>query len=104
MLEERNWLLILRAADEMNARIESLDAMTNLAQVYIERGETQEGADVLAFVLRCPDTAPDTAERAQQAWDDLACYICPRVLLDAEDFASKATYADLLEYVFAGTS
>lgn len=101
-MQEREWLLILRAAEGLNARAEALDAMTNLARVYIERGETQEGADVLAFVQRCPDAADDTRERAQDAWDDLARYICPRVLLDAEDFASKATYADLLEYIFAG--
>lgn len=103
MFQERDWLLILRASAEMNTRVESLDAMTHLAEVYIKRGETQEGADVLAFVLHCPDTAPDTQEQAREAWDDLARYICPRVLLDAEDFASKATYDDLLEYIFAGT-
>ncbi len=101
-MQERDWLLIVRAADGMSARAEALDAMTNLAQIYIERGETQEGADVLAFVLRCPDAAADTREQAQEAWDDLARYICPRVLLDAEDFASKASYDDLLDYVFAG--
>lgn len=101
MLQEKEWLLMLRAAESICARAESLDVLVGLAALYIERGETQEGADVLAFVLRCPDAAADTLQRAQDAWEDLARYICPRVLLDAEDFASKATFADVVEYVFA---
>ncbi len=101
MLQEKDWLLMLQAAQSIQARAESLEALVGLAAVYIERGETQEGADVLAFVLRCPDAPDDILQRAQDTWDDLARYICPRVLLDAEDFASKATFADVLEYVYA---
>lgn len=101
-MTERDYLASIRAAKSLSAVTELLDSFTGLAAIYVERGETQEGADVLAYVLRHPETAPDTHEAAQAQWDDLERYICPRVLLDAQDFASKADLEDLIEYVFAG--
>lgn len=101
-MTEKDFLVRIRAAHSLNAIAELLDALTDLAAFYIERGETQEGADVLAFVLQQTNAAPDTQEAAHVHWEDLERYICPRVLLDAEDFAAKATLNDLIEYVFAG--
>lgn len=98
-LTEEDLLASIRAAQAVEARAEVLDAMTQLAAVQIAAGQTQEGADVLAYVRRCPQALPDTREQAEEHWEALACYACPRVLLDAEDFARKATYADVLEYV-----
>lgn len=98
---ERDYLAAIRAAHSIGASGEVLDALVGLADVYIERGETQEGADVLAYVLRQAQAAPATRAHAQESWDTLETYICPRVLLDAADFASKAALSDLIEYVFA---
>lgn len=102
-MTERDYLLALRAAHSITAWAEVLDVLTHLATLYIARGDTQEGADVLAYVLCQTQVAPETHEHAQASWDDLARYICPRVLVDAEDFASKALLDDVIEYVFAGT-
>ena len=102
MLTEKDLLISIKAAKSLNATYDILDALTQLARVYIKRGETQEGADILAYVLRCAAPA-DVLDHAQALWDDLARYICPRVLLDAEDFGSKATLDDVLEYASAGT-
>lgn len=99
-LTEKGLLATIKAALAVEATHETLDAMVYLAAVYIEEGQTQEGADLLAYILRREDAASDTLERAEEVWDDLARWICPRVLLDAEDFASKASFADIVEYIF----
>ena len=103
IITEQDLLTSIQAAQAIEATHEILDALTQLAGIYIERGETQEGADVLAFVMRCDDMPDDVYDLADEHWEDLARYICPRVLLDAEDFGSKATLADVIAYVFAGT-
>ncbi|QPC82514.1 hypothetical protein G4Y79_22975 [Phototrophicus methaneseepsis] len=99
---ERDLLASVRAAWAIHAYIEVLDAVTELACLYIEQGLTQEGADVLAFVLRQQGLPDDLHKRAVTAYEDLEASICPRVLLDAQDFASKATLWDIVEYVLAG--
>ena len=101
MASEKDLLLSIKAALSLEARNEILASLTQLAGVYIERGETQEGADVLAYILRRDDLSDDIYNLAQDLWDDMARYICPRVLLDAEDFGKKAYLKDVIEYVFA---
>jgi len=103
-LSEKALLFALHASLATGSISAMLDAMTQLAQRYIEKGWTQEGADILVYVLRHAQTLPDTREQAEIFYDDLACYICPRVLVDAQAFASKATFADMVEYIFAGTA
>ena len=97
---EKDVLVWLKAAVAVNAHQEVLAALLSLATCYIERGWTQEGADILAYLLHHEPDA-ELREGAQDAWDDLARWICPRVLLDAEDFGSKATLDDLIEYALA---
>lgn len=98
---EKTLLVSLKAAQSLNARHEVLATMTAIGAHYKAQGMTQEGADILAFVLRHRATPPDVAALAQDHWDDLARWICPRVLLDAEDFASKATLEDVIAYILA---
>ena len=100
ILTEKDLFISIRMALAINALRDALDSMTRLAGIWIERGETQEGADILAFVMRHRDTASDTEALAQELWDDLATYRCPRVLVDAEDFGKKATLEDMIEYIF----
>jgi len=92
----------IRAALSLDAEAALLDAMIAWAALMIERGMTQEGADVLAWVLRQTALPSDAREQAEEIWEELAAYICPRVLLDAQDFAAAAEQADLIEYIFAG--
>jgi hypothetical protein len=99
-LTEQGLLSTIKAALAIEATHEVLDSLVYLAAIYIEQGQTQEGAGILAYILRCEDLASDSYERAEEVWEDLACWICPRVLLDAEDFASKANFEDIIEYVF----
>ncbi len=102
-LTEKQLLSALKGSLAIHSLPDSLDVMTQIAAVYIADGMTQESADVLACVLRHPATPDDVQERARDHWNDLECWICPRVLLDANDFASKATFDDLIEYIYAGT-
>jgi hypothetical protein len=102
-LTEKQLLAALKSSLAINALADALDVMTQIAAVYIADGMTQEGADVLAYVMRHPATPDDVQERALDHWDDLECWICPRVLLDANDFASKAHFDDIVEYIYAGT-
>lgn len=100
-LSERALLINIQAALALEARAEILDLLCNLAEAYITRGWTQEGADLLCFLAQQPDADVDTAERTTEALAELATWVCPRVLLDAEDFAELATLDDIIEYVFA---
>lgn len=96
---EPHWLALLHAARAIDSQTDCLDALVGLAAHWIARGETQEGADVLAWVLRQESLSDITRETAQMLWDELAAWICPRVLLDAADFAQYATFDDICEYV-----
>lgn len=83
----------------IQAETELFPCFVQLAALYIEAGNTQEGADVLAYLLARPETPAAIQEEAQALWDDLARWICPRVLYDAEDFGRKAELKDLVAYV-----
>ncbi len=102
IINEKEILSAIKAGMAIQARDEVLYALVQMAALYIERGLTQEGADVLAFVMRCADVPEDIEESAIELWEDLERWICPRVLLDAESFAKKAYLEDVVEYVFAG--
>lgn len=100
ILTEKDLLISIRMALAIDAFTDALDAMTQLAGLWIERGDTQEGADLLAFVMRDKRTHPETYDKAEDFWDGLATYACPRVMVDAEDFGKKATFDDVVEYIF----
>lgn len=100
-LTKKDLLVSLKAAQALGATQELLATMTAIAAQYNADGLTQEGADILAFVLEHPHTPDDIAQQAQDHWDDLARWICPRVLVDAEDFGRKATMDDVIAYILA---
>ncbi|MGB7339142.1 MAG: hypothetical protein WBC91_09645 [Phototrophicaceae bacterium] len=95
-------LVSLKAGMAIQARDDVLHTFVLFAADYIEQGLTQEGADVLAFVLRCEALPDDIEEQALDLWEDLERWICPRVLLDAEDFGKKAYLEDVVDYIVAG--
>jgi hypothetical protein len=96
---ETHWFALLQAARAINAPADCLAALVGLSAHWIARGETQEAADVLAWVLHQPALSADAQETAQALWDELATWICPRLLLDAADFAQYATFDDICEYI-----
>jgi hypothetical protein len=91
----------LKAALAIQSRAAAFDVMTTIAALYIAQGNTQEGADVLAFLLLQPDIAPDTLEQAQALFEELETRICPRVIWDAREFARDMVFEDMIEYIFA---
>jgi hypothetical protein len=99
-LSESDLLLSIQAGLAINSPHELLECFVQLAAIYIEKGSTQEGADILAYLLHRIDTPNDIREQGQALWDDLARWICPRVLYDAEDFGRKAALEDVVDYVF----
>lgn len=104
IISEKEILASIKAGIAIQSRDEVLDAFVKMAGLYIEGGLTQEGADVLAFVMRCENIPEDIEETALDLWDALEAWICPRVLLDAEDFGKKAYLEDIVDYIFAGLS
>ena len=78
----------LKASTALKNKVQTLDLFVQVAEVYIAQGLTQEGADVLAYVLQYEQTPDDIFDMAEDLWEDLACWICPRVLLDAAGFVT----------------
>jgi hypothetical protein len=100
LTEEQTLHTQLKAALAIASRPAAYDVMTALAALYIAQGNTQAGADVLAFLLIQPDIAPDTLEHAQALFEELETHICPRVILDAREFARDMLFEDILDYIF----
>ncbi|MGB1288870.1 MAG: hypothetical protein ACPG7F_20220 [Aggregatilineales bacterium] len=98
--EEKTLMLQLKACTSMKLHAGVMQTLVRVADMYIVRGETQEGADVLAYVLRqqLPD---DVFIRARDLYEGLETWICPRVLMDAQYFADRATLDDIIEYVLS---
>ena len=103
-LQEQDYLVAIKAASALQATLEILDAIVGLATCWIAYGDTQAGADILAFVLRQPEITPETYALAEEHWLELESRICPRVLFDAKAFAQEITLPDMLAYVFAHPS
>lgn len=99
-LTESDLLLSIQAGLAIQSPADVLECLVQLAALYIDKGNTQEGADILAYLLHQTDTPQDIKEQSQALWNDLATWICPRVLYDAEDFGRKAALEDVIDYVF----
>lgn len=100
LTEEREELqLVLRAAQSIDARTATYDALVDLCGVYVRQGLTEEAANVLAWVLAAPDVPESINERAAEHWELLETRICPRVMLDAKTFAAEMSLADICGYV-----
>jgi len=101
-MTEKEAIISIKAGMAIQARDAVLSDLVLVAGLYIEQGLTQEGADILAYVMRCSNLPDDIEEQAYDLWEDLARWICPRVLLDAETFGKKAYLEDVVEYALAG--
>lgn len=100
-LTEKDYRAALRAAVAINAAGEALDAIVGIAGSYLNRGMTQEAANLLAFVVNHPDVLHDTFDRAEELFLDLEERLCPRVILDARTFAVGKSINTVAHYIFA---
>jgi hypothetical protein len=100
MAELKDYLVALRAAIVINAASEALDAILGVAGSYLNRGMTQEAANLLAFIINHPDVLHDTFDRAEDLFLDLEERLCPRVILDAKTFAVAKSINTIAHYIF----
>lgn len=73
--------------------------MLALAEYCIEIDQTQTAADILAFLLRQSDADPLTRERAEDRFAELESRVCPRLILDAREFAADMDWQGMCEYL-----
>jgi hypothetical protein len=100
MLTEQDLIRNIRFAHQMNAQHELMECLIEWSTGQIHIGNTQEAADILAFLL-LQALPHDLKERTEELFDELTQRYCPRVITDAKDFANKAHWRDILEYVGA---
>lgn len=98
-LTPKDYLSAIQAADSINAIHEIYDALVGLSACYMADGLTQEAADILAFVLLQADIAQDIHDTAEELFEDLESWICPRVIYDAKVFAREVDLEDIIWYV-----
>lgn len=73
-----------------------LTKLVEAAAMLIEQGITDRAANVLAYVLRHNATPATAFAQADDLFDDLEAEICPRMIVDAKDWASTATLDDAI--------
>lgn len=100
LLPEKDYRIALKAALAINAVGEALDAITWVAQGWLQRGSMQEGANLLVFVMNHPDVRYDTFDRAEEMFLELESRACPRVLLDAKEFVLGKSVGTMATYIF----
>lgn len=76
-LSESNLVQSIKAGLALHSPNELMQCFLQLAAINIEKGQTQEGADVLAFLMWNEQTPRDIQEKATELWEDLARWICP---------------------------
>lgn len=87
------------SAPTVEQRRKLFRAMTALAEHCISTDDTQTAAEILAFLLCQGDMDADTLFRADDLFADLNGRICPRVILDACEFAADMDLATMIEYL-----
>lgn len=73
--------------------------MFAMSEICIELGQAQTAADTLAFLLLQNDIDPEIFMQAEDVFADLESRICPRVILDAREFAADMDLVSMLEYL-----
>ena len=96
-----DFLTSIRSAHAIHAVHEIYFGMVQLAELFVQRGWTQEAADILAFVVQQDNLPHDIFEQADELFDDLERSICPRVIWDAREFASGMDMDDMVAYLLA---
>lgn len=74
-------------------------AMIALAEDCSEIGHTQTACDILAFLLLQKELSGAAFARADELFAELESRVCPRVILDARDFAADLDLQGMVEYL-----
>ena len=98
-LKEQDYRVALKAAMVINAVTDALDAMTGVAARWLDRGLTEEAANLLFYVTHHPDVRHDTFDYADERWLELEATICPRVIEDARAFNLGKTLNTVATYI-----
>lgn len=98
-LTEKDYRLALKAALVIEAAADALDAMTGLAARFIERGLTEEAANLLTYVRSHPDVDHETFDYADEMYMDLEASACPRVIQDAREFILSKSLTTMAHYI-----
>jgi len=81
----------------------ALNALVSIAEMFVERGDTERAANILALVL-CYPMSQRTGKRARELFSDLEQTVSPRVIADARSRAELLTLDDLASEVLAETA
>ena len=98
-LSEKEYRLALQAAVVIGAAGDALDAMTGIATRFLDRGMTQEAANVLVYVVKHPDVPHYTFDYADEKFMELEATICPRVIEDARTFILGKSLNTMANYI-----
>lgn len=98
-LSEKDYRVALQAALVINAVQDALDAMTGIAARLIERGMTEDAANILTYVTRHPDVRHDTFDNADEMFMALEESACPRVMEDAAAFILGKSLNTMAHYI-----
>lgn len=89
---------LIDIAEETSAR--RFHWMLAMAQRHWEAGTSQMAADTLAFLLLQADLPTTLRDKAEALFAELESRICPRVILDARQFAIDMDAQSMIEYLF----
>jgi hypothetical protein len=84
----------LKTALELGAIPSAINALVGIAETFMERGDGERAAEILALVLCYPMTS-DTRDVAEDLFMDLESRLCPRVIWDARARCEEITLDDL---------
>ena len=93
----------LMLALDIDASRKAFDLLVEIAGYLIDAGETEQAAQVLAFVQTQPNVSRLTAALTAQLLMTLEEEICPRAILDARDFAQHASFEDVIQGIVETT-
>lgn len=92
--------LVIQAAQQINAKREILNGLTDFAAILIESDHKTEATNLLAFVMNHPDIPYDVYDRADDMFIRLESELCPRVIADARADAKFITMRGAIEAAF----
>ena len=98
-LSEKEYRVALKAALVINTVRDALDAMTGIAARLIDRGLTEEAANILTYVRSHPDVHHETFDSADEMYIALEEQVCPRIIQDAREFILGKSLTTMANYV-----
>ena len=98
-LSEKDYRVALQAAQVVDAVRDALDAMTGIAARLLERGLTQEAANILAYVTQHPDVRHDTFDSADEMFMNLELAYSSQLIREAREFILGKSLNTMIHYI-----